>query len=68
MSAKGAATAAVFAMLAAGCATVADRLPETVPLPYVSNFSDSTPGETVPRGWRDLDALASSRSRPSTSS
>lgn len=51
MGAKSAATGAVFAMVAAGCATVADRLPETVLLPYVSNFSDSTPGETVPRGW-----------------
>ena len=53
MSAKSPATAAVFAMLAAGCATVADRPPETVPLPYVSNFSDSTPGETVPQGWQN---------------
>lgn len=51
MSTKSAAVAAVFAMVAIGCATVADRQPETVPLPYVSNFSDSPPGEAVPRGW-----------------
>lgn len=51
MSAKGPAVAAVFAMLGAGCATVAERAPETVPLPYVSTFSESPPGEGTPQGW-----------------
>jgi hypothetical protein len=53
LKAKDPAIAAAFAMLAAGCATVADRAPETVPLPYVSNFSESPPGDGVPQGWRN---------------
>jgi hypothetical protein len=52
LNAQGPATAVVLAMLAAGCATVADRAPETVPLPYVSNFSESPPGENVPQDWQ----------------
>ena len=39
--------------LAAGCATVADRAPETVVLPYVSNFSENRPGDAPPQGWEN---------------
>ena len=53
MNAKAPATAAMLAVLAAGCATVADRPPETVPLPYVRSFSDSPPGGDVPQGWQN---------------
>lgn len=52
MDAKSPATAALLAMLAAGCATVAERASETVPLPYVSNFSESPPGDGTPLGWQ----------------
>jgi hypothetical protein len=52
LNAKGPAIAAVFAVLGAGCATVADRPPETVPLPYVSNFSRD-PDKDVPQGWQN---------------
>jgi hypothetical protein len=52
LKAAAPALAAVYAILAAGCATVAERAPETVPLPYVRNFSDSPPGEGVPQGWQ----------------
>jgi hypothetical protein len=52
VNAKGAAIAAVSAALASGCATVAEQPPEIVPLPYVSNFSESPPGEGVPQGWQ----------------
>ena len=37
----------------AGCATVPESSPATVTLPYVSNFSESRPGEEVPQGWRN---------------
>ena len=40
--------AALAAALIGGCAS----LPETVTLPYVANFSDSPPGEELPRGWQ----------------
>jgi len=39
--------AALAAVVAGGCA----HLQEMVALPYVSTFSDSTPGETLPQGW-----------------
>ncbi len=37
--------------LVAGCAVIPE-LPETVPLPHVSSFSDSRPGEVLPKGWQ----------------
>ena len=52
MKAAGPASAVAFAILANGCATVTQRPPETVPLPYVRNFSDSPPGDSVPQGWQ----------------
>jgi Protein of unknown function (DUF3047) len=39
--------AALAATLFGGCAS----LPDAVVLPYVATFSDSQPGETLPRGW-----------------
>ncbi len=40
--------AAVLAAVTVGaCAS----LPDMVTLPYVSSFSDSSPGETLPKGW-----------------
>jgi hypothetical protein len=39
--------AGLTAALFAGCASV----PDSVTLPYVASFSDSEPGETLPRGW-----------------
>jgi len=40
--------AALAAVWFSGCAS----LPDAVMLPYVSSFSDSTPGEELPRGWQ----------------
>ena len=48
MAPAGRATAALAAALFAGCAS----LPDAVILPYVSSFSDGSPGETLPQGWR----------------
>jgi hypothetical protein len=39
--------AVLAAVVAGGCA----HLQDMVALPYVSSFSDGTPGETLPRGW-----------------
>ena len=36
------------AALLAGCVSAP---PDTVSLPYVSSFSDATPGESLPQGW-----------------
>ena len=52
MKSAGPATGVVFAIVAAGCATVAEQPPATVPLPYVRNFSDNSPGDVFPRGWQ----------------
>jgi hypothetical protein len=40
--------AALAAAWLSGCAS----LPDAVTLPYVSSFSDNTPGEELPRGWQ----------------
>jgi len=40
-----------FAALAAALITACASAPEAVVLPYVSSFSDSPPGEALPRGW-----------------
>ena len=45
-----AALALVAIGLVAGCASVSSRAPETVVLPYVSNFSENPPG-AEPQGW-----------------
>ncbi|HET9403440.1 MAG TPA: DUF3047 domain-containing protein [Burkholderiales bacterium] len=42
------AAAVLAAALIGGCAV----LPDAVTLPYVSSFSDSTPGEALPQGWQ----------------
>ncbi|MBI1965140.1 MAG: DUF3047 domain-containing protein [Betaproteobacteria bacterium] len=49
----GAAPALVAIGLAAGCASVADRAPETIVLPYVSSFSENRPGGAPPPGWEN---------------
>ena len=52
MKAHGLAAAA-FIVFAAGCATVSERSPDTVTLPYVSGFSESKAGQEVPQGWEE---------------
>ena len=47
MKTGGALAAALTVALLSGCA----HLQEMVALPYVSSFSDSSPGETLPQGW-----------------
>jgi hypothetical protein len=45
--------AAAFVVLAAGCASVAERPPDIVTLPYVSGFSENQAGGEVPQGWEN---------------
>jgi hypothetical protein len=45
---QGFAAALAAAVLVCGCVSVQDR----VALPYVATFSDSTPGDTLPEGWK----------------
>lgn len=52
---RGEKVVSIFVLaLAAGCAgvPVEQPVPETIVLPYVRNFSENSPGEGMPNGWR----------------
>ena len=44
---------ATLLLAVSACATIEEPPPAIIVLPYVSNFSESKPGEEVPQGWQN---------------